>query len=214
MILGSLIESQHATRALDIGAGTGVLSLMVLQRNPNVFIDAIEINPDSAAECDSNIKNSPWPKRAQVHFMDYMNFSSKQKYELIFTNPPFYMDGLKSGDAALDQAKHMHPTMLDAWMRKTHDHLTENGIFYLIFPGNHWLELVQLAEMNHFHLTEKILIHGSEDKLNVRVVAAFSKRAAAVKCSELTIRQRDGNYSKEYIELTAAFHGTDLARKS
>ena len=214
MILGSLIDSQHATRALDIGSGTGVLSLMVLQSNPNIWIDAVEINPDSAAECECNIQKSPWPESAQVHFMDYRNFSSKHTYDLIFTNPPFYMDGLKSGDDAIDQAKHIQPEMLDVWMKKTYDYLTENGIFYLIFPMNHWMECAQLAEANRFHLTKKIIIHGSEDKLNVRVVAAFSKQATEVMYSELTVRHRDGNYTKEYIELTAAFHGTDLNRKS
>lgn len=214
MLLGSLIDSSKATHALDIGAGTGVLSLMVLQANPIVLIDAVEIHPEAAKECALNFQNSPWADRTRVHEVDFLSFQGQGKYDLIFSNPPFYLDGLKSGNPSIDQAKHIRPEVFRRWMEKTRELLTENGLFYVIMPFAHWDFLQQITYECQLHLMQQITIHATAEKLNSRIIAVFSKEKKDLLASAFTIREINGKYTKEYITLTAAFHHTDLSAKN
>ena len=119
MLLGSFIDPTPSEIALDIGAGTGVLTLMVLQKNPNLIVDAVEIHEDAAVECAFNVEQSPWQDRVKVHALNYLEFNPNKQYDLIFSNPPFYLDGLKSGIESIDQAKHISHEMYEHFIRKT-----------------------------------------------------------------------------------------------
>lgn len=211
MLLGSFIDPTHAKTALDIGAGTGVLSLMVLQNNPKIDLDAIEILTDAAEECSLNFKNSPWGNHATVHAIDFLNFHPAKQYDLIFSNPPFYLDGLKSGDEHIDQAKHISRETYEQFVCKAAGLLSEEGRFYVIVPYNQFDYLSKLAKENRLHLFQKITIHATKEKLNSRVVLLFSKKEESFVQSEFTIRLSTGGYTPEYISLTKKYHHTDLA---
>jgi len=79
-------QPQHA---LDIGAGTGLLSLMIAQKNPALFIDAIEIDPGAATQANENILSSPWRNRLKIIEGDIRNFPTDYSYDILISNPPF-----------------------------------------------------------------------------------------------------------------------------
>jgi tRNA1Val (adenine37-N6)-methyltransferase len=214
MLLGSFIDSSHAKTALDIGAGTGVLSLMVLQKNPKIDLDAVEIHSEAAEECSLNFANSPWANLATVHALDFLAFHPTKKYDLIFSNPPFYLDGLKSGDKHIDQAKHISREMYEQFMLKTSGLLSEEGRFYVIIPFTQLDYLIHVAKDNRLHLLHQITIHATKEKLNSRVVLLFSKKEGSCAHSEFTIRLSSGGYTPEYIALTKEYHSTDLSAKN
>lgn len=210
MLLGSFIDPSHAKTALDIGAGTGVLSLMVLQKNPKLELDAVEIHSEAAEECSVNFANSPWGKVATVHAQDFLEFHPAKKYDLIFSNPPFYLDGLKSGDKHIDQAKHISRETYEQFICKTSDLLSDQGRFYVIVPFDQFDYLSKLAKEDQLHLHQKITIHATKEKLNSRVILLFSKKEELIVQSEFTIRLSTGGYTPEYIALTKQYHHTDL----
>jgi len=213
MLLGSFIDPIGAKTALDIGAGTGVLSLMVLQKNPKIQLDAVEIHSEAAEECSLNLVNSPWGNAATVHVLDFLDFHPSKQYDLIFSNPPFYLDGLKSGDMSIDQAKHISRVVYEQFIQKTSDLLSDDGRFYVIVPWSQLDYLCKMALENRLHLLEKITIHATKEKLNSRVVLLFSKKEDSRIQSEFTIRLTGGGYTPEYIALTKQYHAIDLAEK-
>jgi tRNA1Val (adenine37-N6)-methyltransferase len=214
MLLGAFIDPTDAKTALDIGAGTGVLSLMVLQKNPKIELDAVEIHSDAADECSLNFANSPWGNVAKVHAQDFLEFHPAKKYDLIFSNPPFYLDGLKSGDKDLDQAKHISREMYEKFICKTSELLHEDGRFYVIVPYTQFDYLSHVAQENRLFLHQRITIHATKEKLNSRVVLMFCKKKGECLESEFTIRLSTGGYTPEYIALTKDYHSTDLTAKN
>jgi tRNA1Val (adenine37-N6)-methyltransferase len=214
MLLGSFIDPRDAKTALDIGAGTGVLSLMVLQKNPKIELEAVEIHSEAAEECSLNFANSPWGNVATVHAIDFLDFHPTKRYDLIFSNPPFYLDGLKSGDKDIDQAKHISRETYEQFICKTSDLLSDQGRFYVIVPYDQFDYLSKLANENQLHLLQKITIHATKEKLNSRLVLLFSKKEESLVQSEFTIRLSSGGYTPEYIALTKEYHSTDLSAKS
>lgn len=213
MLLGSFIDTKNAVRALDIGAGTGVLTLMVLQNNPALIVDAVEIHQEAAEECAFNLKQSSWGENATVYPQDFLTFQPEEKYDLIFSNPPFYMDGLKSGIESIDQAKHISRALFEQFVVKTAQILNEFGRFYVIIPGNQVDYMCGISSENQLQLVERIAIHATEEKLNSRAILVFSKRVESLKQSELTVRLMDGNYTSAYISLTKKYHFNDLSSK-
>jgi tRNA1Val (adenine37-N6)-methyltransferase len=213
MLLGAFIDASNAVRALDIGAGTGVLTLMVLQNNPSLMVDAVEIHQEAAEECAFNLKQSSWAEQASVYPQDFLTFQPKEKYDLIFSNPPFYVDGLKSGIDSIDQAKHITRELFAQFIAKTARILKEFGRFYVIIPGHQVDYLCGIANANQLQLAERIDIHATEVKLNSRAILVFSKHVKSLKKSELTVRSLDGNYTSEYISLTKKYHFNDLSGK-
>jgi tRNA1Val (adenine37-N6)-methyltransferase len=211
MLLGSFIDSTNANTALDIGAGTGVLSLMVLQKNPRLQLDAVEIHAEAAEECSLNFTNSPWGTSAKSHAIDFLDFHPEKRYDLIFSNPPFYLDGLKSGDENIDQAKHISREQYEKFICKTSDLLTENGRFYVIVPFDQLDYLLNIAKENQLYPLQKIIIHATEEKLNSRIILQFSKQVESLTQMEFTVRLKNGNYTSEYIELTKMYHFKDLS---
>lgn len=214
MLLGSFIDPASASTALDIGAGTGVLSLMVLQKNPSIQLDAVEIHSDAAEECSLNLKNSPWGKSTQIHAIDFLAFYPSKQYDLIFSNPPFYLDGLKSGDKQIDQAKHISRETYELFIRKTSKLLSENGRFYVIVPFDQFDYLLNVAKQNGLYPSQKITIHSTEEKLNSRIILLFTKCEEILIESTLTVRLKGGRYTPEYIALTKNYHHTDLTAKN
>ena len=90
MLLGAYIDASRQSLGLDIGAGTGVLSLMLAQRNPSIQITCIEIDEKSSDECTKNVNNSLWFNRIETIHADFTQYDFQQNFDLIFTNPPYY----------------------------------------------------------------------------------------------------------------------------
>jgi tRNA1Val (adenine37-N6)-methyltransferase len=126
-------ESEVRT-ALDIGTGTGLLSLMLAQKNSNLYIDAIEIDKEAAEQAAENIAASPWADRIQVHYSDAKKFQSSKSYDLIISNPPFYENELKSGKSQKNIAHHSDELQLNELLDIIKYKLSPEGIFCLLLP--------------------------------------------------------------------------------
>lgn len=209
MVFGALINTKYKANALDIGAGTGVLSLMMAQRNPDLFIEAIEIEPGAAKDCDFNFKNATWKNRLKLHQANFLNHDFDKSFDLIISNPPFYANGLLSASPNVNLSKHNNVLPFEALFKKSAECMCESGEFWMIAPHEHRDVLKQLAQVVNWHLRSEITVFAKPERPS-RVILSFSPIPSEKLTSELLIREDSGNYSAQYKALTIDFHGVKL----
>ena len=206
MVFGALAEFEGKGKALDIGTGTGVLSLMLAQRFPELEIDALEIEEAAFAEARKNVSNSRFSEQVRVLKGDFTTYAFDGKYELIFSNPPYFENAFLSGKEQKNLARHTDSLDFTLLFEKAARLLTDTGEFQLILPYSTREQIIQIASQNALSLRKLITINGKE-KQPVRCVFFFSKSfTGLVREQELTIRTADGNYTGEYKGLTRDFH--------
>lgn len=209
MLLGALIDAAEKKHALDIGTGTGVLSLMVAQKNDRLLIKAIDVDTESLEDCRANVNHSPWKDRVVVVQQDILLYEPEQKYDLIFSNPPFYQNSLLSSDQRVAASKHADQLTFDRLLRKVSEMLAENGSFWAIFPGEYDKEIIEIALKNNMKVARQIKIEGVPGR-HTRTVFEFSFEPTLNIYEMVVVRDWDGHYSDQYIELTKDYHDRSL----
>lgn len=209
MVLGALIETEGKQFGLDIGTGTGVLSLMVAQRNPNIQMQAIEIDHESAVEASQNFQNSPWSSRLTVIEQDFRVFDCLKKFDLIISNPPYFENGLLNESTRKAKTRHEESLPLIELFEKVSLFLTPEGCFWLILPHETASKWKKTAENLQFYCAQEITIYGKPN-LPKRMVFCFSKAKLPIEEKSVVIRNGDNSYSEEYKKITMDFHGTTL----
>jgi tRNA1Val (adenine37-N6)-methyltransferase len=209
MVLGALIESNIELTGLDIGSGTGVLSLMIAQKNPRISIDAIEFDFDSYLDCHDNFKTSQWQNRLTAIHNDFLDFTFEKKYDLIFSNPPFYKDGLLSKNERTAKSKHATILTFDKLIRKSATLLTENGFFWLISPIDQVEYITKIAQSNGLFLAQIIYVEGIPNRPS-RAVMCFSNQNVTFVEKNFVIRTIEGKYSDQYISATKEYHAKNI----
>lgn len=212
MLLGALVETSNSGYALDIGAGTGVLSLMLAQQNDSLQVEAVEIDSDSVADCQTNFSQSPWSNRLRLIHSDVLELVPPIQYDLIVSNPPFYSNSLPNADPRMARSKHeafLPIASLIAWMAKN---VKGDGSCWIIWPFDAFEILTAALKENQFYLYSKHVIYSKPNRPS-RVVVQFGLLPQKMKLGQLTIRDEIGHYTAEYIELTKDFHAVDLASR-
>ncbi len=210
MVFGALVNPENSASILDIGAGTGVLSLMLAQRNQQAQITAIEVDESSFEDCQVNFKNSPWNNRLEVINGDFLSQQFDKRFDFIISNPPFYQNSLHNADLKLAKARHSDFLPMKQLMAKVASLLSSNGVFSLIFPFQNCDEIKELAKQVGFSILREITVNGKpETPVRTILELSLENRHEAV-IQDLTIRDIDGAYSEEYRELTIDFHGKRL----
>ena len=195
---------------LDIGAGTGILSLMLAQRSNAEQIDAIEINEDAYEQCVENFENSNWGDRLFCYHASFQEFvqemHEEEAYVLIVSNPPFYTSQYKSDNEQRDLARFEDALPFDHLLHGSSLLLSENGIFSTIIPFQEEENFVQKAA--HFNLFPFKLtrVKGTPASEIKRSLIAFSKNQKTCEITELIIENSRHNYTEAYIELTQEFY--------
>lgn len=209
MVLGSFCKNPMAKLGLDVGTGTGVLSLMVAQTHPNLTIDAVEIDYHNCTLAKLNVEKSIFSTQINVLQEDIFTFSPTQKYDFIFSNPPFHIQSLKSDEQRYANAKHFSDYEFALFIQKLSSLLTNNGKLFMILPSENLVEFQKHLNFNSLYLNEIIHVYGKPNRKK-REIVICSKVMTELKEMDFLIRESNGNYSNEYIELTKPFHGIAL----
>jgi tRNA1Val (adenine37-N6)-methyltransferase len=190
---------------LDIGAGTGVIALMLAQRFPNAEIHALEINEAASICAEKNFKASPFFDRLTLFHIDFQEFNPTVAYDLIVSNPPFFINSLKNTDLNKSMARHTQVDFFENLFSKTYDWLDDHGSFQLIWP----ITIKQLSEekglLSQWTIKEEINIQSFEDSEIIRVISTFSKQKMVNEPEGFVIYKEKGIYSKEYLALLKPF---------
>lgn len=213
MVLGTLISAGNKRVGLDIGSGTGVLSLMVAQKNPEIRVDAVELDQESFSDCTENFTNSPWRNRLNAMYLDFLELQSEKKYDLIFSNPPFFENSQENLEKAKTMARHTKSLPLDLLFEKVAKLLDSTGSFWVILPFSAENRAIQLANAIGLTLIDEFIIEGKPANA-VRIVLHFqhasNDKNVPVNSHTFLIRNADNSYSNQYKEATAAFHNREV----
>ena len=207
-ILGAYTPVQEASRVLDIGTGTGLLALMLAQRNPNAQIDAVEIESNAYFQAKKNIENSPFSAQIQVfnQAIQYFAQNKQTEYDLIISNPPFFTNHLKSSKNNKNQALHTNTLSFDDLLKTVKQLLLPNGTFVVLLPEYEMGLLQKKAEELALFQTKKLLIkHHSAGKI-FRVIAIFELEQKEFFEEELFIKNRNESYSSAFINLLKDYY--------
>ncbi len=207
-IFGSWIADKNLQikNCLDIGSGTGLLSLMFAQKDLFADIDAVDLEENASIQTKENFENSQWSKRLKVFNADIKNFVSQKKYDLIISNPPFYENDLLSEQKNKNIAKHDAGLSLTDLIIIIKKNLTKNGHFAILLPYHRIEYFEDLAEENFFFVKEKLLIKQTPKHNFFRGILLFSRIQSSFSTTELTIKNKEGNYTKEFLELLKDYY--------
>lgn len=128
----------NTCRILDIGAGTGLLSLMLKQEMSETVFDAVEIEEGAAKDAQLNFKNSNWSKDLMLHHISAQEFKSDYQYEGLICNPPFFENQLKSPQHQRLLARHTDQLTWSELLEVVNTHIKEDGLWALLLPVREW----------------------------------------------------------------------------
>ena len=193
---------------LDIGAGTGILALMLAQRSNADIIDAIEIDDDAYEQCVENFELSPWGDRLFCYHASLEEFVEEieDKYDLIISNPPFYSEDYKTDNDQRDLARFTDAMPFGHLIENASKLLSETGVFAVIIPFKEEASFVKLA--SHFNLFPNRILHvkGNPTSGIKRSLMEFSFRESVIKTNTLIIETSRHQYTQDYINLTKDFY--------
>ncbi|KIX20787.1 tRNA (adenine-N6)-methyltransferase [Flavobacterium sp. 316] len=193
---------------LDIGTGTGILSLMLAQRSNAEQIDALEIDENAYEQATDNFEESLWNDRLFCFHagLDEFMDEPEDEYDLIISNPPFYSEDYKTENAQRDLARFEEAMPFEDLVEAADLLLSENGIFSVIIPFKEEARFLALA--NDFELYPLKITHvkGTPATEIKRSLIAFTRIKQTTLVDELVIETARHQYTSEYIELTKDFY--------
>ena len=194
---------------LDIGAGTGVLSLMLAQRSHAEQIDAIEIDEDAYEQCVENFEASPWSDRLFCFHagLDEFVAEPEDEYDIIISNPPFYSEDYKTDNSQRDLARFQDAMPFEELVEAADLLLSENGIFAVIIPFKEEERFIDLCAEVELFPVKVTRVKGSHTTPIVRSLLAFKRYELSVlTADELVIEINRHEYTDDYINLTKDFY--------
>lgn len=232
VLLGAAMTLYETDRnLLDVGTGTGTIALMAAQRLSELSetsqhhtsersispcfseascIDAIDIDEPSATEAADNFRNSPWGKKLTAYNMSLDDFATAypdRKYDLIFSNPPYFVDSLTAPDERKSTARHTsdglsYKDIFDFAEKR----LTDSGRVALVLPADQEIDLCRYARMTGMHLFRIIRVRTVPRKSPIRIIAEFSRNRCNEPHEEVLTIQNEGKYTERYLSLTHDFY--------
>ncbi|WP_133608549.1 tRNA1(Val) (adenine(37)-N6)-methyltransferase [Flavobacterium cheniae] len=193
---------------LDIGAGTGILSLMLAQRSNAEQIDAIEIDEDAYEQCVENFEASPWGDKLFCFHAGLDEFvdEPEDEYDLIISNPPFYTDDYKTDNTSRDLARFEDALPFEELIEAAALLLSDNGIFSVIIPFKEEERFVSMCKELDLFPLKITRVKGTPTSEIKRSLLAFCRIEQTALIDELVIEISRHNYTPEYIELTKDFY--------
>ena len=205
VLLGAWAACDGAKRILDIGTGTGVIALQMAQRNTEAGIYAVEIDEIATRRARSNFDMSPWAERLTVENCAVQEFEPSEKFDLIISNPPYFVDSLQCPDAKRTTARHTQDLSFEELDKAVSRLLAENGTFALILPP---AEFERYLAISPLYLVRRCDVCSVEGGAVKRVMGEFAKaESGGLVVENLTVEQaKRGDYTDEYRALTKDFY--------
>lgn len=210
-LFGAWVASMHDSDArvkhvLDIGAGTGLLSLMLAQVLQAEF-HAVELDAASAEQASENIQASSWANRIHVYQEDIRVHQAAQQYDLIISNPPFYENDLHSPDARINRARHDSSLSLIVLLEACRRLISGDGKLYLLLPAGRISDLGRLAAETGWHINQFCEVRQTARHQPFRVMLGLSeKESGTVQKDEIIIRMESQEYSSRFSELLRPYY--------
>lgn len=208
VLLGAWTILDGAKTVLDIGAGTGLISLMIAQRS-DALITGVEIEKNAADEAVLNVQNSPWKNRVSIHHTSFQDFAAntQAKFDVIVSNPPFFANSVKNTNPHLSAARHNHLLPFEDIIEGAKKLLSENGKLSLILPFGSANGFTEKARLGNFFLTRLTDVKPFPDKGPNRCLMEFGKQKHDVQKTQLSVFDETGkDYAEAFKMLACDFY--------
>lgn len=208
VLLGSWVSTINAKSILDIGTGTGIIALMLAQKSDAV-IDAIDIDKNAFIQAAENITDCKWKERIRIHHISLQNYSTdcNRKYDLIVSNPPYFVDSSKALEESRTNARHTDQLPFSDLLNGVLNLLSAAGSFCVILPTKESQQFREMAEENNLFLTKLTRVITRTDKPEKRLLMQFEFTKKTIEENSITIEKDERHtYTDEYKELTKDYY--------
>lgn len=205
VMLAAMASQVQPMRILDIGTGTGVIALMMAQRFPEAIIDAVEIDETAALRAGQNFKASPFFGRLHAFCSAIETYETTEKYDLIITNPPFFINDLRNPEIRKSLARHASEDFFESLVLKAAAMLSEEGRFWLILPVKQADFVLDVATKKKLFLQQEISICSDKNKPVIRKIICLGRIAAPTDRTKFYIYETEGVYTEVYRHLLRDF---------
>ncbi|WP_290619032.1 MULTISPECIES: tRNA1(Val) (adenine(37)-N6)-methyltransferase [unclassified Arsukibacterium] len=195
-----------ANTMLDIGTGSGLISLMLAQRAPDATIHAIELDPAAAAQASCNFLQSPFSKRLKLLKGDILTYQPAERYALIVSNPPFFDNALLSKDGQRNQARHTASLPMPLLLAKAAALLAAGGSFALVLPDSSAEAFCRMAYEQGWYLRVNCVVYSRTSKAPLRRLMQWQREPCCPQQQQLVIHDRKGGYTEQYRTLLREFY--------
>lgn len=190
---------------LDIGTGTGVIALMLAQRFAEAKVDAVEIDFQAAETAKMNAKQSIFSNRITVYHSAFQNFETDLKYDLIVSNPPFFVNDLRNEQERKGIARHAVEDFFEVLVTKSKSMLSENGSLWLVLPVKQAAKVEKIGDGIGLSVSEKIYIHSDSAKATFRMMICLGKQNANLVERDFYIYESLKVHTQAYKDLLKDF---------
>jgi tRNA1Val (adenine37-N6)-methyltransferase len=204
-VLGAFANHNSPGSILDIGAGTGLLSLMLAQRFPKAEIDAVEIDVPAAQEASENIKSSPFSNRIKVYNSDIRTFK-KSNYDLIVCNPPFFSNSLKSTNNEFNLATHISDLTPEVLVEVISEFISDTGSAFLMYPVFESEILMKKAGQAGLYIKEILNLYKNPKRKDFRRIIVLSKAQGEFFSREILIKDESDRYTPNFTQLLKDYY--------
>jgi tRNA1Val (adenine37-N6)-methyltransferase len=210
-LFGAWVAQQIATKKikansiLDIGGGTGLLSLMLAQKS-NAKITTVEINEAAFLQAKNNIEASIFKKNISIFHTSIEFFASNNLFDFIICNPPFFEQQLKSTNADRNMAKHEATLTFEDLAISIEKNIDSNGKVAILIPHNRLSDLIKAFEKNELFIEEIVTVQHSPKHPFFRVMVVFSPIKQKILTSIFAIKTENHQYSTEFVNLLKDYY--------
>ncbi|MCK9162858.1 MAG: methyltransferase [Bacteroidales bacterium] len=215
IVLSSLAPDITPSKVLDIGTGCGIIALCMAQKYPLSEITAIDIDLNSIQEARNNFSKSKFNSRLIAKEIDLLLFSKDriENFDLIITNPPFFISSLESPLQNRTKARHTSSLTYDTLIQASQCLLSKEGLLCIILPNKESEIFIEKAENSKFEVIKRINIYSKPNKECERVVLYLKEQDNNIAQEKLSycedqiiiLRNNDNTYSQEYLDLVKSY---------
>jgi tRNA1Val (adenine37-N6)-methyltransferase len=207
-VLGAYANADGKKSILDIGTGTGLLSLMMAQRFPECEIDAVEIEEGAAMTAEKNFAESPFFERIRLHLGDVREYDFGKKFDFIICNPPFYETDFISENEIANTAMHKSGLRAQDLAKAAARLLNDDGEICVMYPPDRIGNFIKLMAFWQFSPREKLFLHNLKKGKSAlfRVIVTFSRKKIPLCEKKMEIWQSENVYSDDFTALLKNFY--------
>ncbi|MCK5846926.1 MAG: methyltransferase [Bacteroidales bacterium] len=207
VLLGAWADIAGSKKILDLGAGTGVLSIMLAQRFNNIEIDAIEIDSSANIDLRNNVNNCPWKESINPILDDFLNFDFSSRYNLIISNPPYYIASESNIERSRKTARIANILTPDKLCNRAFEIIEDEGKLIVIYPFMLREDFIKAAFKSGFFLYSELIISDTINAKAKRSILCFSKEiVVSPKLETFILKIKEGGYSQQFKDLTKEFY--------
>ena len=207
VLLGAWLTIENAKTILEVGSGSGVISLMLAQRTlPDTKITGIEIERDDAEQASENVIRSPWPEKVKIVHQSFQEFSSSQKFDLLVSNPPYFINSYPPPTVKRSIARHTNTLSYPELIVKAKQMLSPAGRFAAILPFEEGNYFKLLAKENGLHIIRQLAFYSRQGKSLERWLFEFAFAPKQFVTETLILHGKGEDWSDDYKNLTRDFY--------